>query len=239
MKQMKKYIAIILAVLMFATCFAACSGKDKESGKKTNNEIPAAFEGRLMEKYIDLILDKNYTFETTPKTETPITFVQYGEDSKMLSMNVDIDGKATAVTYMLKDGNYYLLTAADKNYTQLTAAQVKKLKVETLFNNASLEKFPNASYVGTGTQTVSGVEYTYEDYYNPLVQIKNRYYFDEDGNLTYIARVNEKGKTGQKIPVNIYETNPTVFDVLDEYTFVEQAPATTKKAGAATTKKVA
>ena len=236
MKQMKKFIALVLAVLLFATCFAACNSKDKEGAKKTNNEIPAAFEGRLMEKYIDLILDKNYTFETTPKTETPITFVQYGADSKMLSMNVEIDGKPTAVTYMLKDGTYYLLTAADKNYTELSASQVKKLKVETLFNNASLEKFPNASFVGSGTQTISGVEYNYEDYYNPLVQIKNRYYFDEDGNLAYLARVNEKGKTGQKIPVNIYETNPTVFDVLDEYTFIEQAP-TTKKAGAATTKK--
>ena len=239
MKQMKKYIAIVLAVLMFALCFAACNNKEGESSK-TANEIPAAFEGRLMEKYIDLILSKNYTFETTPKTETPITFVQYGEDNKMLSMNVEIEGNSTAVTYMLKDGTYYLLTAADKNYTELSASQVKKLKVNTLFNNASLEKFPNASYVGTGTSTLSGVEYTYEDYYNPLVQVKNRYYFDEDGNLAYLARVNEKGKVGQKIPVSIYETNPTVFDVLNDYNFIEQAPATTKKAAAnATTRKVA
>lgn len=228
MKNLKKYFAVVLAVLMFALCFAACN-KDESSGSKTNNEIPAAFEGKLMEKYIDLILDKNYTFETTPKTETPITFVQYGDDNKMLSMTVDLDGQATAVTYMYKEGTYYLLTAADKNYTELTASQVKKLKVETLFNNASLEKFPNASFVGEGTQTISGVEYSYEDYYNPLVQIKNRYYFDEDGNLAYLARVNDKGKTGSRIPVNVYETNPTVFDVLNDYNYVEQA-TTTKKA---------
>ena len=239
MKNLKKYMAIVLAVLMFALCFAACN-KEESGGAKTNNEIPAAFEGRQMAKYIDLILDKNYTFETTPKTETPITFVQYGDDNKMLSMTVDLDGQATAVTYMYKDGSYYLLTAADKNYTELTASQVKKLKVETLFNSASLEKFPNASYVGEGTQTISGVEYTYEDYYNPLVQIKNRYFFDEDGNLAYMARVNDKGKTGSKIPVSVYETNPTVFEVLSDYNYVEQA--TTKKKTATVTvtaKKVA
>ncbi|MBR0364331.1 MAG: hypothetical protein IJH58_04165, partial [Clostridia bacterium] len=121
-----KYIAIILAVLMFAVCFTACS-KDKGDVKKADNEIPAAFEGRLMEPYIDLILSKAYTFETTPKTETPITFVQYGDDQKMLSLNVELEGQPTAITYMLKDGTYYLLTAADKNYTELSASQVKKL----------------------------------------------------------------------------------------------------------------
>ena len=238
MKNMKKYIAIVLAVLMLAVCFAACNKDDKDAGKKTDNEIPAAFEGRLMEPYIDLILSKAYTFETTPKTETPITFVQYGDDQKMLSLNVELEGQPTAITYRLKDGTYYLLTAADKNYTELSASQVKKLKVDELFNNASLEKFPNASYVGTGTSTISGVEYTYEDYYNPLVQVKNRYYFNEDGQLTFLARINDKGKVGSKIPVSILETNPTVFDVLNEYNFVEQAPVT-KKANGATTKKTA
>ena len=239
MKNMKKYIALILSVLMLTALFAACNS-DKEGGKKTDSEIPSAFEGRLMEPYIDLILSKSYTFETTPKTETPITFVQYGEDQKMLSLNVELEGTPTAITYMYKDGTYYLLTAADKNYTELSASQVKKLKVDELFNNASLEKFPNASYVGTGTQTISGVEYTYEDYYNPLVQVKNRYYFNEDGALTYMARLNDKGKPGSKIPVSVLETNPTVFDVLNEYTYIEQAPTTKKattKAGAVTTKK--
>ncbi|MBO7681853.1 MAG: hypothetical protein ILO43_04935 [Clostridia bacterium] len=234
MKNMKKYIAIVLSVLMLTALFAACSNGDKEGGK-SNNEIPSAFEGRLMEPYIDLILSKNYTFETTPKTETPITFVQYGEDQKMLSLNVELEGGPTAVTYMLKDGTYYLLTAADKNYTELSPSQVKKLKVEELFNNASLEKFPNASFVGTGSATISGVEYTYEDYYNPLVQVKNRYFFNEDGTLTYMARLNDKGKTGTKIPVSVLETNPTVFDVLNDYNFIEQAP--TKKAANATTRK--
>lgn len=236
MKHMKKYFAIVLAVLMFALVFSACSRDDKESGSKTNNEIPAAFEGKLMEPYIDLILDKNYTFETTPKTETPITFVQYGEDQKMLSMTVELEGQPTAISYMFKDGTYYLLTAADKNYTELSASQVKKLKVDELFNNASLEKFPNASYVGTGTATISGVEYTYEDYYNPLVQVKNRYFFNEDGQLTYLARISDKGKVGTKIPVSILETNPSVFDVINDYEYIEQAPVT-KKANTATTKK--
>lgn len=227
MKNVKKYIAIVLAVLLFAVCFAAC-GKDEDKDQKTDNEIPAAFEDRLMAPYIDLILSKSYTFETTPKTETPITFVQYGDDQKMLSLTVDLDDQPTAITYMLKDGTYYLLTVADKNYTELSEAQVKKLKVDELFNNASLEKFPNASYVGTGTSTISGVDYTYEDYYNPLVQVKNRYFFNEDGKLTYMARIDDKGKVGKKIPVSILETNPTVFDVLNDYEYIEQAPVTKK-----------
>ena len=74
MKNMKKYIAIVLAVLMFAACFAACNKDDKDSGKKSDNEIPAAFEGRLMEPYIDLILSKAYTFETTCSKTVPTTF---------------------------------------------------------------------------------------------------------------------------------------------------------------------
>ena len=89
--------------------------------------------------------------------------------------------------------------------------------------------------MGTGSATISGVEYTYEDYYNPLVQVKNRYFFNEDGTLTYMARLNDKGKTGTKIPVSVLETNPTVFDVLNDYNFIEQAP--TKKAANATTRK--
>lgn len=233
MKQMKKYFAVVLAVMLFMLAFAGCNKEDKDTASKSTNDIPAAFSGRLMEPYIDMILDKHYTFETTPKTETPITFVQAGDDRKMLSMNVDLDGQTTSVTYMLTGGTYYLLTAADKNYTQLSESQVKKLKVDDLFNSASLEKFPNASYVGTGKETVAGVEYTYEDYYNPLVQVKNRYYFNEDGALTYLARVNDKGKVGSKIPVSIYEVNESVFDVLSDYNYVEQQ-ATTKKA---TTKK--
>lgn len=242
LSNFKKVFAVVLAVFMMAAVFAGCNKDSNDTSSKKNSEIPAAFDGRLMAPYIELILSKNYTFETTPKTETPITYVEGGSDRKMLSLNVDLDGQATAVTYMYLDGTYYLLTAADKNYTELTESQVKKLKVTELFNNASLEKFPNASYVGTGTETVSGVEYTYEDYYNPLVQVKNRYYFTtEDGTLTYMAKLNSKGKPGTKIPVSIMETNDTVFDVLNEYTYIEQAPVTTKKtttkAGAVTTKK--
>ncbi len=233
MKNVKKYIAIVLAVLMFSALFAACN-RDDDSSNASENEIPAAFEGRKMEPYIDLILSKNYTYETTPKNETPITFVQYGDDQKMLSLNVEVDGTETAITYMLKDDSYYLLTAADKNYTELSASQVKKLKVDNLFNNASLEKFPNASYVGEGTATISGVEYAYEDYYNPLVQVKNRYFFNEDDQLVYMARINDNGKVGTKIPVTILETNPTVFDVLSDYEYIEQV--TTKKTTTTTAK---
>ena len=92
-------------------------------------------------------------------------------------------------------------------------------------------------FSNTGTSTISGVEYTYEDYYNPLVQVKNRYYFNEDGQLSYMARINDKGKVGQKIPVSVLETNPTVFDVLNEYSYIEQAPVTKKANGATTTRK--
>ena len=76
----------------------------------------------------------------------------------------------------------------------------------------------------------------YHQWHRAGYQVKNRYYFNEDGQLTFLARINDKGKVGSKIPVSILETNPTVFDVLNEYEFIEQAPVT-KKANGLTTRK--
>lgn len=214
MKKTLKTLSMVLALMMLVLSFAGCN-------KYAN--VPEAFKGKKMAKYIDIIQTGAYTYETTPEDEAPITFAKVGNEKKMLTLRVN----NTPISYMFLNGKYYILMPSKKVYTEATEAEVKAYNMDELFNSVDLDQFVNATFVEEGKTSYQAVEYDYEDYYTPLVQVKNRFLFDKDGTLRYLEKLDSEGRVARITPINLYETNETSFEVLSNYQYVEQPTTTT------------
>lgn len=220
MKNQKtnRILALVLVLISVVTVFSGCGKKDGNVEKKGSVQVPKTFDGKLMEPYIRLILSENYTYETTPKIEskeTPVTYAKSGNKA-MVTIRV----QDMPITYMYIDGVYYIIMGQE--YTQATPEQQQKLKIKELLTTTSLDQFAQATFVKSGKTNVEGKDYTYEDYYNTLTQVTNRFFFDENKKLALLGRVNEDGEVTSITPIKLYETNPATFDVLKSYKYVNQ-----------------
>lgn len=232
MKHQKtnRILALVLVLISVVTCFSGCGKKGSKMEKKGSVQVPKTFADKKMEPYIRLILSENYTYETTPKIEskdTPVTYAKAGQKS-MVTIRV----QDMPITYMYVDGVYYIVMGQE--YTQATPEQIQKLKIKELITTTSLDQFAQATFVKSGKTKVEGQDYTFEDYYNTLTQVTNRFFFDENDKLALLARVNGEGEISSITPIKLYETNPATFEVLKTYKYVkqEEAPAETTEAPA-------
>lgn len=206
-----------------ATVFTACGSKDEDTTKTT--EVPTAFQGKLLEPYIKYIVSGNYTYEATQEDGVPVTYAKAGDDKILLTTSVTEDDQSVTLTLMYVNGKYYIVLPSSKTYAEATSDQVKDYNIKNLFSALNLDNFTNSSFVASGKTTYKKTEYQYEDYYNALSQITNRFFFDADGNLKMVGNVkNDTVKSPNTI--SIYETNDSTFDILSNYTLVEQESTT-------------
>ena len=225
MKNLKKTIAVVMAALVMVLAFAGCG----------SSSVPDAFKGRLLESYIETIQSNQYTYEASSVdgSGTPLTYAKYGEDQIMVTTTVD----DTSTTMMKKDGKYYIVSGAQKAYTDATGDS--KTTVENLINQFTLDNFVSATFVEAGQTKVKSVEYQYEDYYTAVTQTKNRFFFDDEGKLVMVGNVKDDGSIKSYTYMSIYTTNESTFTLLDGYQYVSQdddsSAATTKKASTKTT----
>ena len=229
MKKLQKILSLLLAAFMMISCLAACGDKDEESDDKSESSgVPTAFEGKLLEPYIKIILSGSYTYEATQEGGTPVTYAKDGDDKILLTTEVTVEDEPVTLTIMYIDGKYYVVLPAQKAYTEATSKEIKKYNLADLFSSMTLDNFANSSFVASGTETIDGTEYQYEDYYSALVQITNRFYFDSDDNLVYVGKVNKNNKVKAHNSIKIYETNSSTFDILSSYDLVDSSSDTTE-----------
>ena len=237
MKNWKRYAALILSVALMLTMFTACGKKDKDNGEDKKSDVPSAFADKLLEPYIKMILSGDYTYEATQYGGTPVTYAKSGNDKVLLSTKVNADGENTTLTLMKISGKYYIVFPTQKSYTQATDKEIKNYNLEGLFDGLSFDSFVNASFDKSGKVEYKGQTYKFEDYYTSYTQITNRFFFDDDDNLVMVGKVNSKGNVPKPNTIKMYETNSNTFDILNDYTLVEQTGTETKKAETTTTAK--
>lgn len=205
--KMKKYIALLLTAILCLFAFAACG----------DDEVSSEFKDRMMEPYVESIASGNYTYEASAVdgSGSPVTYTKYGDNVLITTTTND-----TKTGLMRCNGKYYIVLPSEMSYTDATGTYQET--IEDLCTSLEMGNFATASFVESGATTVGGVEYTYEDYYSAVNQIRNRYFFDEDENLVMVGTVGEDGTTTAYTYMNIYGSNESTFDILNTYHHVDE-----------------
>jgi len=227
--NLKRYIALFLAALMVLALFAGCD-KNKDEDEDDSSKVSSEFEGKLLEPYIEIISTNSYTYEATQSGGKPVTYAKDGDDKILITTTSTVEDSDYTLTIMKLSDKIYIVVPAEKAYTEASEAEIEKYNLENLFSSLTLDNFANSSFVGDGTTTYKDVEYKYEDYYNALSQITNRFFFDDDDNLVMVANVKSNGKIKSPNSIKIYATNSNTFDILKDYSLVSQDSTATTKA---------
>ena len=121
-----------------------------------------------------------------------------------------------------KKGQYYVVFSSegiyapvpngDQNAVSRYAATMEKLSLDYLMSD---------SFVGSGKVSYMGQTYSYEDYANANRGVRNRFFFDQDGNLKMMGKVDGSGKVNGLASISIYETNSSVFTDVYSYRAVD------------------
>ena len=237
---MKKYISIILAVLM-AFSLAACKDKEDsptidsgnsqsaQSGDVSQSKT-AQFRGKLIEPTMKVIASGNYMYEIkSAEDPDPITYATTGDKSLM---TYTTDG--VPLTFLTKGGKFYIVSATDNAYGEITPAVASQYNIElksltALFKISDLKDFLDCSYKGPGNEDVNGQTCKYEDYYDPLNQTTRRFYFDNSGNLAYMTTMNANGEKGVVSSIFIYSASNSAFDKINSYAVVDMENGTAQE----------
>lgn len=232
---MKKIISLVLALMMvFALC--ACNKDDSptiDGGNNNSNSQPsntdtqnvgsnlAEFKGHLLEGPMTIIATGNYMYEakSSNQNDTPITYAKYGQNT-LVTYTVD----GTPMSYIQKDGQKYIAFASEKVYAKLSEADVQKYgisEIETYLSSSDFSFLTSSTYAESGKVNYNDATYQYEDYYNPLTQLKYRFLFDESNNLCFMTNIDGTGKQGTVASIKIYASSPSIFDVLNTYTLAD------------------
>ncbi|MDD6807067.1 MAG: hypothetical protein PUD72_01270 [Oscillospiraceae bacterium] len=229
---MKKYVSLILALIMvFALC--ACSKEDSPTidngnpsgqttqGSQKQNTNLAEFKGHLLEGPMTTIASGNYMYEAKSENQndTPITYAKYGQN---LLITYTVNG--TPMSYIVKDGQKYIAFASEKVYAKLSEQDIQKYGISEVEATASASDFSflaSSTFAESGKVSYNDISYQYEDYYNPLTQLKYRFLFDENKNLCYMTNIDATGKQGSVVSVKIYASSASIFDVLNTYTLAD------------------
>ncbi len=240
---MKKYLSLIVAlVMMFSLC--ACSNDDDEglglegsdtgnsasSGNNTGTQTNtlAQFKGKLLEPTMQMVASKGYMYEMkdTASTTDPISFATVGGKSLITYTN----DSGVPVSFIKMNGKYYVVSSANSAYGEITAAIASQYgmtldSIAAVFDAADFTIFLSCSYKASGTAAIGSINYQYEDYYNPVLQHTNRFFFDQNGTLVYMTTIASDGTQGTLSSLSVYTATESVFDILNTYQLVDLSGA--------------
>lgn len=251
---MKKYISLLLALVM-ALSLCACSGDDDEglgleggsnnnagssnTGGNTGNAAntdASAFKGRLIEPTMKLIAADTYSAVVEdPSTQYgPITFTIYG-NQEMLSCTIS----GTLLNLWRRDNVTYVIDHANKAYVQLSKTvknteQQKQFEMLLELGNLKKMGFLSCSvYKSNGTATIGSETMQYEEYYNPMLQQTRRFFFDQSGTLKYTMEMLPDGTQGSLVSISVLSVTASVFDTLTTYSDASNSGSTASTTAAA------
>lgn len=236
---MKKYLSLVLALIM-ALSLCACND-DEESptleGTGTSNSDSssdgasgtsanalAQFSGKLLEPTMQMVASKSYMYEMkdTASTTDPISFATVGGKSLITYTN----DSGVPVSFIKMNGKYYVVSSANSAYGEITAAVASQYgmtldSIAAVFDAADFTIFLSCSYKASGTASIGTATYQYEDYYNPVLQHTNRFFFDQNGTLMYMTTIESDGSQGALSSLAVYTATESVFDILNSYQLVD------------------
>lgn len=243
---MKRFIAILLTLVMALTLCACHKGEDptlepdyKDKSSKSDIDL-SAFEGKLLKPYLELIASNNYYFKIMSADGTnEEMFTQVGKD-KMISIKsqgYDFIKTENGTLYCVTGNQYVELNEKNLSVASAETAQlIQSLKV--VFEQS--EKLVSDLITMTPTDkasTLSVKDYKHEEYVDKWGVLYS-FFFDNADQLVAYARI--ESQTDYSLTMVEFGTpSPNVIsNVFLNYTQVDagdvssqqqtQAPTTTQ-----------
>ena len=213
MKKNKRIFLIVIVILIIAIIFGIVKIVNKNSPK----------EQRLSKIYQDLEDSQTYLFEIEKNNNNKTIMAKKGDktiiDQYTKNSETNVENHTTT---LVKDNNTYLILHDRKEYYVY-----EQNNVEQNILTDGIKEVVDKDFT-TGEEKVKGKKYDYEEYNGSTMfmitntlelneaDIKTRFYFDKNGNLTYIKTI--YGEDEELLKVNLEkDVDDSIFEIPADY----------------------
>lgn len=182
-KRIPLIVAILIIIVIIFGIFKLVGNKEDKSQK-------------LAKIYEELNDNQTYLFEIEQNTSNKTIMAKKGDETIIDQYSKDSETKAEShTTTLVKDNNTYLILHDRQEYYVY-----QQNNVEQNILTDGIKEVIDKEYT-TGEEKVRGKKYKYEEYNGSTMfmitntleldesSIKTRFYFDNNGNLTYIKTI--------------------------------------------------
>lgn len=213
MRKNKRIPLIVVILVIIVIIF----GISKLLGQKDDQTQ------KLAKIYEDLNSNQTYLFEMEQNSDNKIIMAKKGDKTIIDQYSKDSETKTEShATTLVKDNNTYLILHDRKEYYVY-----EQNNVEQNILTDGIKEVIDKEFV-TGEEKVKGKKYSYEEYNGSTMfmitntlelneaDIKTRFYFDKNGNLTYIKTI--YGEEEELLKVNLEkDVDDSIFEIPSDY----------------------
>ena len=178
---------------------------------------------KLAKIYEDLNYNQTYLFEIEQNSSNKMIMAKKGDKTIIDQYSKDSETKTEShTTTLVKDNNTYLILHDRKEYYVY-----EQNNVEQNILTDGIKEVVDKDFT-TGEEKVKGKKYNYEEYNGSTMfmitntlelneaDIKTRFYFDKNGNLTYIKTI--YGEDEELLKVNLEkDVDDSIFEIPSDY----------------------
>lgn len=212
MKKSKRIplFVVVLVIIVIIFCISKLFGKKDEQAQK------------LSKIYEDLNSNQTYVFEIEQNSGNKMIMAKKGDKTIIDQYSKDSETKTEShTTTLVKDNNTYLILHDRKEYYVY-----EQNNVEQNILTDGIKEVVDKDFT-TGEEKVKGKKYSYEEYSGSTMfmitntlelneaDIKTRFYFDKNGNLTYIKTIYGEEEL---LKVNLEkDVDDSIFEIPSDY----------------------
>lgn len=213
MKKSKRIplILVILVIIGIIFCISKLVGRKDDQTQK------------LAKIYEDLNTNQTYLFEMEQNRSNKIIMAKKGDKTIIDQYSKDSETKAEShTTTLVKDNNTYLILHDREEYYVY-----EQNNVEQNILTDGIKEVIDKGFT-TGEEKVKGKKYNYEEYNGSTMfmitntlelneaDIKTRFYFDKNGDLTYIKTI--YGEEEELLKVKLEkDVDDSIFEIPANY----------------------
>ena len=213
MRKNKRIPLIVVILVIIVIIF----GISKLLGQKDDQTQ------KLAKIYEDLNSNQTYLFEMEQNSNNKIIMAKKADKTIIDQYSKDSETKIEShTTTLVKDNNTYLILHDRKEYYVY-----EQNNVEQNILTDGIKEVVDKDFT-TGEEKVKGKKYDYEEYNGSTMfmitntlelneaDIKTRFYFDKNGNLTYIKTI--YGEDEELLKVNLEkDVDDSIFEIPSDY----------------------
>lgn len=204
-------VIIIIVILGVAIYFAVQTSKNNQNIEEKTNS-------KLSKLYQEMSQDNTYNVSLVVDNDNKVITKRKGNKAR-----IEVYKNGDVQTYIVKDGDTYLLRNDDKKYFKYQNNTIKLTELLGDINNTVQSQQPKE-----GKEEVNGKNYNYEEYKGIdsfLIQnssavnndnLSTKFYF-EGNNLKYINTKSDNINELVKVDIS-YNVNDNEFDIPSDYT---------------------
>lgn len=213
MKKNKKIFLIVVILVVIGVVFGVSKLLNKK-GEQTQ---------KLAKIYEDLNASQSYLFEIEQNSDNRTIMAKKGDKTIIDQYSKDSETKTEShTTTLIKDNNTYLILHDRKEYYVYENNNVEQSILTDAIKEVISKEFT------TENEKVKGKKYSYEEYNGSTMfmitntlelnetDIKTRFYFDKNNNLTYIKTI--YGEEQELLKVKLEkDVDDSIFEIPTDY----------------------